>query len=405
MLKPITAVLTAAALIAGCAASPVAPSRPVALGVAPGEAPGAPALNLEAGLAALRAAVDAPGFSGVAVVRRGDDVLFAEARGFADQETGRANTLDTRFNIASVGKVLTASAYVKLAEEAGFDFAGARMRDLLPDHADLFAPGLTAGDLMAHRSTAARLFMTEGGIERVVAAASSADMFAAAVAAQSAPIERLEGGLAYNNANYFVLGEAVARLGGGTYEDVVRARVLDSAGAASARFTRVARAAEEELAVGYVAADFDPEAGMTREITLHDAYPRRAEDPLTGAISSAAGGLYVSASDLAKIGGALLAGKIITRADLEAMCTSQAPMPIRVFGMGCGGVDFGPGVRRWGHNGGAPGVSAEFALYPDTDVVVAILANHDRRAEPALVAFETAYFGDAAQTPEGMIIR
>ncbi len=116
-------------------------------------------------------------------------------------------------------------------------------------------------------------------------------------------------------------------------------------------------------------------------------------------------GACFSAPDLAKVGVALLAGKILPPARLEALCTTQIPVPVLIYGLGCSGVNHGPGVRRWGHNGGVPGAAAEFALYPDSGLSLVILSNHDRCAQPVLKAFEAAYFGQAGQLRPGMTIR
>src|SRR5262249_40027036 len=53
-------------------------------------------------------------FSGVVLVTRGDDTVYAAARGAADRSASTPNTLDTRFNIASIGKMFTAVAIQQL---------------------------------------------------------------------------------------------------------------------------------------------------------------------------------------------------------------------------------------------------------------------------------------------------
>lgn len=107
-------------------------------------------------------------------------------------------------------------------------------------------------------------------------------------------------------------------------------------------------------------------------------------------ISSAAGGLYISAPELAAVGRAALDGTLTQRDRLDRMCESLVPVPGRIFGYACGGAELAPGIERWGHNGGAPGISAELALYPQLDVVLVVLSNHNGRAGPVLAAFEAA---------------
>ena len=45
------------------------------------------------------------------------------------------------------------------------------------------------------------------------------------------------------------------------------------------------------------------------------------------------------------------------------------------------------GVRSFGHNGGAPGMNADFEIYPQSGYVVAVLANQDPRAAENISAF------------------
>ena len=119
-------------------------------------------------------------------------------------------------------------------------------------------------------------------------------------------------------------------------------------------------------------------------------YPRQEISPINEVISNAAGGLYITARDLAEIGAASLDGRIVDEEQLAELCTSAVPIPGRIFGMGCGGRELGPDLTRWGHNGGAPGINAQLAIYPELDLVFVALSNHNRRANPVLNAFEDA---------------
>jgi CubicO group peptidase (beta-lactamase class C family) len=65
--------------------------------------------------AAALAAEDS--FSGVVLVAKGDTVVVNRAYGLADQEWKAPNRTDTLFHMASVGKMFTAAAVLKLAGE------------------------------------------------------------------------------------------------------------------------------------------------------------------------------------------------------------------------------------------------------------------------------------------------
>tara|TARA_R110000868_G_scaffold235373_2_gene489285 strand:- start:4154 stop:5326 length:1173 start_codon:yes stop_codon:yes gene_type:complete len=369
----------------------------------------AQSVDLDTALAAVREQVDMPGFSGSVVVLQDGVPIYAEARGMADAQSGRANTLETRFNIASVGKFLTALGYLRAAAEAGIvDPAGLHPATLLGESDTLVTADLTMGDLMAHRTTAQSFFGAPDGETRTAAAQSNADIFVLVREAQAAPIARREDGLAYNNSNAIITGEIIARLTGESYEAAMQRLVFDPSGASSAAFARQAQAEALDLARPYLPEGYDPEVAMRRrpDGPTPSDYPVLASDPLSGSISMAAGGLYISAGDLARIGAAALDGGLVSPDQLEMMCTSQVERYGLIFGMGCGGRVFGPGQRRWGHNGGAPGVNAELALFPDQNIVLAVVANHHMRATPVLEAFEAGLFGlGQGGSENGFIVR
>jgi D-alanyl-D-alanine carboxypeptidase len=386
--------------VAACAALMLAPS-------AMAQTDGA---DVDAALAAAREAIDAPGFSGSVVVMQNGETLLSESRGYADQASGRANTSDTRFNIASVGKFLTAVGFVRAADQVDVDdFAALRPAEILVDDAAMFAPDLTVRNLMAHGTDIESFYMSEDGEARSLAARDNADIFELVRSAQDGPIGRRLDGLAYNNSNAIVTGQMMGQMTGRRYEDAMQALVFEPAGIRSAAFTRLSQADALDIALPYVPEGFNVEE-MRRPRpgdVMPTSYPQRVDTPINEVISMAAGGLYMTTPDLAQIGMETLDGALLSRDQLTAMCTSQVPMPGMIFGLGCGGRSFGENQVRWGHNGGAPGVSAQLAIYPHQGVVIAVLSNHNGRATPVLNAFEGALFvsEDDVQTQGGYVIR
>jgi D-alanyl-D-alanine carboxypeptidase len=366
--------------------------------------------ELDAALAAAREAVDAPGFSGAAVILQDGELIFSEFRGMADQSNGRENTDQTRFNIASIGKFLTAVGFVRAADQAGIaDFAELRPAAILAEDADLFAPELTVRDLMAHGTSIESFYSTEEGEVRSLSAEGNQDIYAMVRDAQIGIIGRRNDGLAYNNSNAIVTGEMIARLTGSRYEDAMQALVFDPVGVQSARFTRQSEFGSLNLARPYVPEGFDPEQ-MRRpdpDAVLPTEYPVLVDTPINQVVSMAAGGLYITAADLAHIAAETMDGDLMASDQLQILCTSQVPMPGMIFGLGCGGRDFGGDHIRWGHNGGAPGVSAQLALYPNQGLVMVVLSNHNGRASPVLNAFESVLFPpvEGEQASGGFVIR
>ena len=93
-------------------------------------------------------------------------------------------------------------------------------------------------------------------------------------------------------------------------------------------------------------------------------------------------------------------GRLLPREKLETLWQAH----VQTGPMGYGylfSVGDRPGRRFVGHNGGAPGISAEFLHYPDHGLAIVVLANQDHAAEPMRewlqAQVEAALFG--TETP------
>ena len=96
------------------------------------------------------------------------------------------------------------------------------------------------------------------------------------------------------------------------------------------------------------------------------------------------GGLCASAEDLARFGVALLDGKLVASATLQAMATRQRTMAGEE-------IDYGLGLRvdrvgdrpLWWHSGAQSRVSTMLLLLPQERVVVVVLCNLEKvRLQP-----------------------
>src|SRR4030095_13355047 len=90
---------------------------------------------------ALDAAIDAyrgrPTLCGAIRISRDGDVLFERAYGTASLQLGVGNTPESRFHIASMTKMFTAAAVVRLSQEGQLS---------LQDHPSVYVPELSCLD-------------------------------------------------------------------------------------------------------------------------------------------------------------------------------------------------------------------------------------------------------------------
>lgn len=236
-------------------------------------------------------------FSGVVLVARNGVPWFERAYGRADREAGRANNLETAFNLGSINKFFTQIAIRQLAAagKLNIDSSLARAWPDYPNRA--VAPKVTIRQILEHRSgIQGNIFVAPPGKTRHEVV-TLADYFqlVANEPLQFEPGSRQQ----YSNAGYIVLGLLVERLSGENYFEYVRRHIYEPAGMTETGSWRIDRW-PANTAIGYTrgSQDADPSSPL-----------RRNSDFLPGKGSSAGGG-YSTAHDLLRLLNALRAHKI-----------------------------------------------------------------------------------------------
>jgi CubicO group peptidase (beta-lactamase class C family) len=308
----------------------------------------------------------ADGFSGAVLVAKQGQIVHAQAYGQADRANARANTLDTPFNLASNNKMFTALVIARLVEQGKLDWddtVGQHLPDwpqaAVRDH-------VTVAQLLAHTSGLGNYWGEPYELRREVldTVREYADLMRTDTPAAQ-PGERF----AYSNNGYVLLGLIAEAVSGKDYYALVRETIYRPAGMTHADHHRKGDS-RHAVAIGY-----GP-----------DQKPNTDALALAG---SPAGGGYASANDMLRFAQALQAGKIV-RADTLATMTGGVvdAFPGMRYGYGFGVV--AEPVPHFGHLGGSPGVHASFDVYPDSDIVVIVMANSDRNAREMTQALNAA---------------
>lgn len=309
----------------------------------------------------LKSDTEAGRFSGAVLVARGDELLYAQAHGLADRQSGRANTLDTPINLGSMNKMFTAIAIGQLQAAGKLDwndpvgihlpdFPNAKIRDQVTIH-----------QLLTH-SSGVGSYWNEAYAARKHEIDSQQEFLDTFV---DEPLLFDPGqGNEYSNGGPVILGLIIEALSGMSYYDYVHKQIYQPAGM--------------KHAAHYLSNDSEPVFALGYMQTDDGSWQDNSED--LGLRGSAAGGGYASARDLFGFARALAGERLLSRPQLETLWKARL-QPGPEFGYG---YLFGSGMlsgKRWiGHNGGAPGISAEFRYYPDDNLVVIVLANQDRAA-------------------------
>ena len=314
-------------------------------------------------------------FSGVVLVTQGDRELYAAAYGYASRAWRIRNTLNVRFDTASITKLFTSIATLQLidAGDLAFDtkvvgFLGLRDTAISPD--------VTVFRLLTHSSGIGDDCEEEDG-EAYEDLWRSKPNYSVTATADFLPqfVHKTANfppgqGCRYCNCSWILLGLMIEQVTGMSYRDVVRQEVFARAGMKQSEFFRLDRVHEN------VAEGADPirdaagkVIGWRRNIY---AFPPPVGSPDSGA--------YVTARDLDPFLRAVQAGDLLPPRLTEAFLTPQVHCRQRddwTLMMGYGLVfylDTSHGVVCYQKEGINAGVSGVVRYFPQRDINVVILS-------------------------------
>ncbi len=299
-------------------------------------------------------------FSGVVLIAKGDEILLHTAYGMAARSFMVPNNLHTKFNIASVGKMFTATAIAQLVENGKISYEDKLIKHL-PDFPNKDAAAkITVHQLLTHTAGLGTLF-TSPNYDRYKRYRSSWDQVSAF--ADEALFFEPGTKWRYSNAGYVTLGAIIERVTGTKYVDYVREKVLRPLG-----MTATDSYANDEvvpnLSVLYIQS---PEDVLGIE-------PYVADHTLAGYRGNAEGGGYSTALDLFKFARSYRNNKLLGAA------AQQMLTDVKVDEDGTGKNFWGYGVRQVlvngqsvrGHSGGG---RTHLQMVWDTDYTVIVQTN------------------------------
>lgn len=308
--------------------------------------------------------IEAYDFTGSILVAKDWEVIYQGGFGLADADTGRLNTPDTVFRLASITKQFTATLVLLLQEEGLLSVDDA-LDMYFPDYPN--GENITIHQLLTHTSGLPR-FLHEPGIPDMLDDAN-------ATAEDVLPIiENLNAFYSpgeeflYTNAGYHLLGHILEQVSGQSYELMVEERIFQPLDMQSSSFGSD-DFSEPEVAFNYV------EWSGQRDFFNHD-------------LAFSTGSLVSSVRDLLKWNKALFSGEVLEPESYEQM-----------FAVGPGfegfpdetGYGYGwyVGQMYW-HDGANPGYdsvlrriiginSSRTSYWIDEGLTVVVLSNHNAR--------------------------
>lgn len=326
---------------------------------------------LLAGLAAPAAAQSAPSFAAatraavVAQQQRDEipglscavavagEIVFAEGFGLADVENEVPATAATVYRLASISKPITAIAAMQLVERGKLDL-DADVHTLVPAWPKQQWP-VTTRQLLGHLGGVRHYHRGERESTE-----HYADQTAGLVRFAADPLVHEPGSkYLYSTFGFNLVGAVVEAASGQRLADYVAEHVARQGGAATLQDDDVRRIVRGRAA-GYVR-----RGGELRNSELMDS-----------SYKLGGGGFLCSAEDLARLGGALLDGRLVSAASFAAMCKPGvlANGDATTYGLGFG-IGKRDGRRVVSHSGAQSRVSTMLYMLPDQRIVVVVLAN------------------------------
>ncbi len=307
-------------------------------------------------------------FSGAVLLADAQGVLYQSAKGMADLRFQVPNTVETRFNLASMNKMFTAISILQLAQANKLSLQDKLVRYVEPS---LFASAdfqhITLQQLLSHTAGLGwpeypdqqhnqfrQLQQYRPLLKHLSLIAKPGSRFA------------------YSNEGMLLLGMVIEQVSGLFYDDYVQRNIYAKAGmVASGNF------------------DLD---GVTANMAMGYSYSSQLQSMQSNWLiqavkGNAAGGGYSTVGDLYQFAKALTGYQLLSAELTEAALSAKPALNARSYG-------YGFSVRRGsngvvvGHGGDFIGISSGLRIYRDKGIVLIVLANQSFVSGPVFAKGE-----------------
>jgi D-alanyl-D-alanine carboxypeptidase len=325
----------------------------------------------------------------VAVIRDGHVVKEA-AFGVANVELSAPATLNTVYTLASMTKVFTAAAIMLLVQEGRISL-DEPVSKILPQLPSTWS-AVTIRHCLSHTSG-----LPDAFVDDINATAMSGDLSSLLEALAKIPASPAGERSVYNQTDYILLGMIIEKIGGLSYENFVRTRLLKPAGMSHASFGDAWQIVPGRADL-YTALDITPDHS---KLQLHDGEPVLLHDKILHYGSkywpdymAPAALLNGSIGDLVNWEKALASGKLVNASSLnEMIAPSRLPDgKVGDFGFGFFTKSFRPNVHRYAMVSYGGGAATWRLAIPEKHLIVIILTNlQDSEPEKLTLGIASIY--------------
>ena len=298
------------------------------------------------------------------VVRQNGKVVYAKGYGYANLEQALPATTDQRFQIGSITKQFVAAAVMLLVEDGkmALDDPISKYLGTVPPE---WAP-ITVRQVLTHTSGLPQDISSADYDATNQHGAYTSDQMLAVLETYK-PQTVPGASYAYSNVGYELMGIIVEKASGMFFGDLLQRRIFTPLGMSSARV--IGFDSSNATATGYVMQN-----GQRAPLLMSSVSAGGQSWYRTGA-----GGIEMSASDLAKWDASLSTEQILKKSSLDQIWTPGALVQVGEgytihYGLGWFLSDYN-GHPKVYHSGGMPSFTTDFLHYTNDKLSVIVLTN------------------------------
>jgi CubicO group peptidase (beta-lactamase class C family) len=301
-------------------------------------------------------------FHGAAVVGNQEKIVTSFA---IDREDGKTGTIDinTRFNVGSMYKMVTAVAVGQLVDKGLISFSD-------PVHKYLQQAPATFGKI-----TIEQLLSHTGGTGDYLKFQNRETIEHHTTVAELLPLvyENMPtgtGAFNYSNSGYILLAAIIENVSRDSYETYTHKNILDPAGMKDTGLLP-----NENTTLNYTRMSMEPQSGGS----AGSPRPELKLSPFRVPRGMPAGGGYSTVADLYRFARALQNHQLLKAETLKTMTSGKIQMREGLRGP----IEYGFGFilrengASFGHGGGGPGINGELRIRNDGKWIIATLTNVD----------------------------
>jgi CubicO group peptidase (beta-lactamase class C family) len=300
-------------------------------------------------------------FSGTVLLAKNGDILLEEAIGMASKSYEIPNKIDTKFNIASVGKMFTGLAVTQLAEKGEVSFEDPISKYVTSEWlSSEVSEKIQIRHLLTHTSGLGDYFR-DAYTQCKVPYFRDLEDYKSLIADDTLIFEPGTR-FSYSNTGMLFLGVIIERITGEKYFSYLKENIFHPSGMANTDgFDKDSPV--KNRATGYTKVYQNGKAGWNNH---------QFTRILRG---SPSGGIYSTAEDLLIFAEAIRSNKLLSRKYTEILLQGRPELNASFHGYGFFNAEGAAGLEL-SHKGDGQGMNCHFKMFPETGYTFVVLSNY-----------------------------